>query len=72
MKTHKVIMCKYCGRHSVTQSSITFKCSYCNKTCKMLKENEAGIAVNIKYQTDSGSMASKVCAELNLPKWIFY
>jgi len=61
MKKNKVIRCKSCGKISTTSASVTFKCSYCNKSEKIFKEREEGIAVNLIQSFENPVEASKFC-----------
>lgn len=52
LKRYLIIRCKSCGKSSLTTSHKLFKCNYCNKSEKIFKKREWGIAVNLLFETN--------------------
>ena len=61
--------CRNCGRWGVkeirNQIGVMFKCRYCNRSFKIKKVNEYGLALNHKGPYGLGAEASKICQKAN-------
>jgi len=61
LKKFKVIQCPKCGKISSTEANIMFKCIICNRSTKIKKKNEFGLALNILKTFDDPMEATNFC-----------
>ena len=68
-----VFQCKNCGKWGTREVrkvyKAIYKCVYCNKSGQIKKSTELGLAFSHKGPYESGSLAAKVCQELNKKRW---
>lgn len=67
-----VFQCKNCGRWGVREIrnkfTVMFKCKFCNKSFKVKKTTEPGLALNSKGPYGLPKEATLACQILNKPK----